>query len=261
MSTTALDALNSLLSAEDKAAFSALLSKNPKVAAKIGTGVQFLMDYAPDANENVDDKDDAAQQREAARVVEAARLAEAERVRNAAPPKDASPLADLKDIDALIDRKVNERLTAGKYLTGEEAAKAKTEIMTGSLALADDYAEIREQHREEFGERLNRPDFEKFVKDTPNKFGTLKAAHDAFVNEKRIEQRVEKGVAEALKLKTSQKDVPAQTTSSALSPAQEIIRKAKATETGAGESNVSRAAARLAQVMKNREGRESADAA
>lgn len=248
---TALDDLNSLLSADEQAQFAALL-KNPKFAEKTGMMTQFFKDYAefvdPEATPAKKDPPAAA-----ATTPPAATVTD--------PPAKVtlktSPSADLDSIGALIDQ----RLTTFKetLFTKDDATKARPEILAASLKLSDDYAEIRETHREEFGERLNRPEFEKFVEGARGRYPSLKDAHDAFVNEKRIEVRVKKGVEEAVKQKTSSATVPAQTTSAALSPAQEIIRKAKAEGNGGnGETNVSRAAARLTKLMHERE---SADAA
>jgi hypothetical protein len=250
---TALDDLNSLLTPEEQAQFSTLL-KNPKFAEATATRAQFFKDYAEFVEPSTKNPETPV-------VTPTPPAAPTAPTTPAAPAPTAvtpktSATSDLSAISALLDTKLTE--LRKEFVPAADVGKFRTEILSNAIKLSDDYASVREAHREEFGERLNRPEFEKFVADAGGRYPSMLDAHNAFVNDKRIELRVKKGVEEGLKLKTSSTTVPAQTTATALSPAQEIIRKAKSAESGNGETNVSRAAARLSKLMKDRDNSEAA---
>lgn len=254
---TALDLLNSMLTDDEKTQFTALLAKNPKFAEKVGTGVQFLLDYAEP------ERGDDAAATEAARkaaAAEATRKA-AEAAAAATPPPAAaattaaSALTDLAAIEKMFDTKLE--ALKKDFVPTSALPGYRTEMTAASIKSAHQVMRIEMTHKQEFGEDLDLDALDKYATEHPG-HKSITEVYDAMVGQKRMEKKIADGIADGLKLKKSGDTVPAQTTSSALSPAQEIIRKAKAETGNGGESNVSRAAARLANLMKNRESSEAA---
>lgn len=134
-----------------------------------------------------------------------------------------------------------------------------------AVKVSDNYAQVREDHRAEFGETLSRTDFEKFIAAHPK--GTwlddapgtengktgMKKAHDSFVADKRTQKLIKDGVAAGVKQELSARTVPGQTQSVALSPALQAMAKARETAGGGTKSNAMAAAERLAAMVRARE--------
>jgi hypothetical protein len=152
---------------------------------------------------------------------------------------------------------------AKDYVPVSKLGEYRTEILTHAIKTADDYSTIRENHRAEFSEPLDRNAFESFVA-TQNqagvKFPSLASAHDTFVKDKRVtasaaakKAEIDAAVAEALKQQRSS-NVPGQTQTIAMSPAQQVIAKAKAAAGGAGgaESAAMKAARALEELDRSR---------
>ncbi|HXN71539.1 MAG TPA: hypothetical protein VN861_03185 [Candidatus Acidoferrales bacterium] len=163
----------------------------------------------------------------------------------------AAILAKLDGIQTGIDAKISERLK--NVVTEDKLPAYRSELLTLAIKSADDYASVRESHREEFKEPLDRTAFEKFVADSTAaniKFPSMKAAHDTFVAEKRTaaqatakKAEIDAAVAEALKQQRSSTSVPGQTVTAGMSPAAQVIAKAKAAKANnGGESNAMRVA-------------------
>ena len=149
-----------------------------------------------------------------------------------------------------------------KFIPVEKLGEYRSEIAGTTLKLADDLANIRENHREEFGERLDRNAFEKFVNDQKAAgvgYKDLTAAHDAFVADKRVEKKIAEGVAAGVKQKTSAMEVPGQTQSVGMSAAQQVLSKARAEAAAQGGNNRAMAAAEKLRAL--RQGREDSGAA
>jgi hypothetical protein len=137
--------------------------------------------------------------------------------------------------------------------------------ITASTRTADQYARVRESHAREFpSDPLDLGAFEKFYLDQKAagvRYPTLIDAHDVFVKDKRVvasaaaeKAKIDAAVAEALKQARSSGSVPGQTQSTAMSPAQQVIAKAKAAGNGtAGESNAARVARELEALERNRQ--------
>lgn len=162
----------------------------------------------------------------------------------------AAILAKLDGIQTGIDAKI--AAATKDMIPVAKLPEYRTEILTAAIKSADDYASVRESHRDEFKEPLDRNAFETFVA-TQNqagvKFPSLRAAHDTFVSEKRTtaaatreQAKIDAAVAEALKQARSSASVPGQTQMTGLSPVAQIQAKARAAATNNGESNAMKAA-------------------
>lgn len=174
-----------------------------------------------------------------------------------ASPSDgmAAVLAELQSLKSKMDK---------DYVPVSKLGEYRTEILSHAIKTADDYSTIRENHRAEFNEPLDRNAYEAFVTTQSTagvKYPSLMAAHDAFVGEKRKtaqaaaeKARIDAGIAEGLKLARSSSSVPGQTQQIAASPAQQVIAKAKTTAGGGGgaESAAVRAARQLEDLDRNR---------
>jgi|ERR1700722_415643 len=161
------------------------------------------------------------------------------------------------DINTTIEAKLKDYIPAAKL------DEYRTSLLTSAIKSADDYASVRESHRAEFNEPLDRTAFEKFVVDQKAGgigYQSMSAAHDAFVKDKRVtasaaaeKAKIDAAVAEALKQARSSGSVPGQTQSTAMSPAQQVIAKAKAAGNGQGTgSNAERVARELEALERNR---------
>jgi len=165
-------------------------------------------------------------------------------------------LAKLTELSTNLDTRFEELDT--KFVPVAKLGEYRNDMLASSIRAADDYAQVRESHRAEFGEPLKRDDFEKFVMDQKTAgvgYKDMAAAHDSFVFEKRNAKKIADGIAEGVKVKTSGTNVPGSTQTVGLSPAQQVIAKAKAAAvgTGDGKSNAMAAADRLAQLRRQRE--------
>jgi len=170
----------------------------------------------------------------------------------------AAVLAKLEGIKTDIETKLKNVVTTDKL------PEYRAELLTLAIKSADDYASVRESHRAEFNEPLDRNAFEKFVADSNTagvKFPSMSAAHDVFVKDKRVtaqaaaeKARIDAAVAEALKQARSAGTVPGQTQTTSLSPAQQVIAKARATAAGDnGESNAMRVAREMEALERSRQ--------
>jgi len=175
----------------------------------------------------------------------------------AAPSADSGAiLAALNSLKLSIDDRFKNVVTMDKI--NELGANVVGQAATQALRQADEIFTIRDTHRREFNEDWNRAEFEKFVTDAAdpvtkrNRYPTLTDAYNAMVAEKRIAAKIATGIADGVKQKTSGATVPGQTTSSALSPAQQVMAKAKAASNSDGKSNIQSAIDRLAAMEAGR---------
>jgi hypothetical protein len=165
--------------------------------------------------------------------------------------------ASSADNKAIMDMLANLNKKLENVVTADQIPKLGAELVNNAIAhslrQADELAVIRETHREEFGEKLDKAAFEKFVLDAQDPttkrspYATLTAAYDAMVSQKRIDKKIADGITEGVKHKTSGAAVTGQTQSTSLSPAQQVIAKAKATG-GGGKSNLQAAIDRMAKL-------------
>jgi hypothetical protein len=164
----------------------------------------------------------------------------------------AAILAELNSLKAKLDK---------DYVPVAKLPEYRSEMLASAIKAADDYASVRENHRAEFNEPLDRGAFEKYVADNAAanvKFPSMSAAHDSFVREKRTTKaaadektRTDAAVAEALKQQKSSASVPGQTQQVAASPMQQVMQKARTTNSGA-ESAALVAARKLEDLDRNR---------
>jgi len=161
------------------------------------------------------------------------------------------------DFNTTLDAKLKD------YIPASKLNDYRTELLTSAIKSADDYASVRESHRAEFNEPLDRAAFEKFVVDQKAAsigYPSMSAAHDAFVKDKRVtaaataeKAKIDAAVAEALKQARSAGTVPGQTQSIAASPMAQVIAKQRAAANGnAGETNAQRVARELEALERGR---------
>lgn len=122
--------------------------------------------------------------------------------------------------------------TRAKTLAETMVKEAENRAVARSAYLSSEIYEIMDSHRTEFGKNLDRAGFEKFVTDHPG-MTSLRAAHDAFVSEERLEARAQKRATEIVAAKQTS-DVPGTSLPTATTPLGQMIR-ANAKAVGAGE--------------------------
>ena len=147
-------------------------------------------------------------------------------------------------------------------------AQLVNDAIAHSLRQADELSTIRETFHAEFPDKKwDKKAFEDFVlanqtetedpathaKIKRNKFSTLTDAYDAMVGKDRMAAEIAKGVADGVKQKMSGATVPGQTTSTALSAAQQVMAKAKKDQAAEGGSRLQNLIERASQLEKARE--------
>jgi hypothetical protein len=181
-----------------------------------------------------------------------------------AAPTTATPSADSAAILAALNSlktSVDDRLK--NVITKDEVntlgANLINQAATQALRQADEIFTIRDTYRREFNKDFDRPAFEKFVTDAVdpvtkrNRYATLTDAFNAMVAQDRVKAEIAKGVAEGVKQVESARTVPGQTTSTALSPAQQVMAKAKAATNSEGKTATQAAIDKLAALERSRE--------
>lgn len=128
-----------------------------------------------------------------------------------------------------------------------EGAMLEKTIRNAHLA-----ARIEREHHAAFNEDLDLDKLGEFINEQGKKgvkFADIKSAYDKMVEPRVIEAKIAAGIAEGVKQKTSAVTVPGQSQSSALSPAQQVIAKAKAAATSTeGKTNLQSAIDRLKTI-------------
>ena len=180
------------------------------------------------------------------------------------PTRDDGPalrriMEELSSLNKSLDTRFSD--FEKKVVTLDKVPEFRSQILASAIMTADDIMDIKASHKEEFGETFDRNKFNEFL-ETQKKanviYPSIRAAYDAMVGEKRVEAKVAKAVAEAKKQMKSSAEVPGSGSStSALSPVQTIIREAKK-GTGEGKTNAQKAAERLAEAVRARDGGEAA---
>jgi hypothetical protein len=169
----------------------------------------------------------------------------------------AAVLAALNGLKTSIDERFKNVVTMDKV--NELGAGLINQAATQALRQADEIFTIRDTHQREFGEPFDRTAFEKFITDNQdpttkrNKYSTLTDAYNAMVSEKRIAAQIKKGVDDGVKQKLSSTTVPAQTTSAGLSPAQQVMAKAKKDSAAAGGSQLQSLIAKAEALDRSRQ--------
>lgn len=160
----------------------------------------------------------------------------------------------LSELGTLLDTRF--KAFEERVVTMDKLPNLEGQVLTKALRLSHDIARIENNHEKEFGEQLDLDKFNAWYeeqKKTGANFGTVPKAYDVYVQERRVEAKIKLGIEEGIKQKQSSTGVPAVTTSVALSPAQQVLHDARKTET-TGESNAQKAARRLAELARSRDG-------
>jgi len=270
---TIMEQLLSTMTDEEKSVIRKKLAENPQIIADDSESSKLLAIYRGE-EETPEQK---AAREKADRDAAAARQAEADRIARETAAKAASSAGagagggDSAGIAAEL-RRLSETITAqqssfndfkSKVITTDQLPKLGADLTKNVLALAieraDEVSTIRETHRREFGEELDRTKFEEFAKagEDPtthvNKYRSITDAYNAYVGERRIQAKIDKGVADGVKQKLSGQEVPGSTQQVALSPAQQVMKKAAESANKDGKSNAMVAAERLKQIARQRE--------
>jgi hypothetical protein len=159
----------------------------------------------------------------------------------AQPSADQSALlAALNGLKASMDGlKTSTESKLANVITKDQLPTLSAEIYGRSIQLADETFELKAEHKANFSEPLDLQKLAEFNAEA-RKAGTvypnMRAAYNAMFADKLADKKVEAKVAEQVKQKLSAASVPGQTTSSALSPQQQVMAKAraKAAEGGTG---------------------------
>lgn len=143
-----------------------------------------------------------------------------------------------------------------KFVTVANLPTLEGQVLSKSIKNAYLASRIERKHHEEFNEDLNLDDVATYI-EAQRKLGVgfadIEKAHDAMVAEKRVEAKITKGIAEGVKQKTSASTVPGVSSGSSLSPAQQVIAKAKAGENNGTKTSAMIAAERLSKLSDARE--------
>ena len=151
----------------------------------------------------------------------------------AAPSADQSALlAALNGLKASMDGlKTSTESKLANVITKDQLPTLSAEIYGRSIQLADETFELKAEHKANFSEPLDLQKLAEFNAEA-RKAGTvypnMRAAYNAMYADKLSDKKVEAKVAEQVKQKLSAASVPGQTTSSALSPQQQVMAKARA---------------------------------
>jgi hypothetical protein len=189
----------------------------------------------------------------------------------ASPAADPNAIANNPILAKLaeLNTTVTSQLEALKnnMVTKTDVPEFERRILTLTLRTGIDLNKVMSKHQAEFGESLDDAAFQKFVteqaaagvkflSDPIDKQGGksgLEKAHDQWVNDRRTAAQIQKGISEGLKVKTSGQQVPGQTQATAMSPAQQVLAKAREGAKGGAGSNALAAAERMAAMVRQRD--------
>lgn len=226
---TDLDELVTMTSAADQQAFRDLLARNPNLATRVESSQAVFKAFVDGDTSQVDAAAQAARDR-----------ATAEAARNQPVAQRAQlDLADLEKLaDARAEAKFTAITTAPEYIASQEAMIERITkkvadgiaptLLSNAARSADEIYQVRRSHEKEFGTELDTPKFTEFLNANTGKFADLSKAHDAYVQDQRIEAKIAKGVAEGVAA-TQSTEVPGTTLPSASSPLGSMIRANKLT--------------------------------
>jgi len=231
MPITELEDLLGTFSAEDKAALEALLERSPAAKERLIS--------SEDVYKSLVDGDAAATARvEAKKAATAAttRTDPAARTTTTAPPP---PGIDPSQLDNMVAAKFRALLDAEyaapdfnsriKGLVQSTANELTPGLLTQTTRTADEIYTIRNSHMREFGKELDTAALGTFI-DEQRKlgktFGGYVDAHNAFMQEERVQMRIAKGVADGLAAKTTGA-VPGTTLTSGTSMAARMVQANK----------------------------------
>lgn len=138
----------------------------------------------------------------------------------------------LAETTKLMDTRFKPELEKQSTYIEEVATRAAQKIadqlgprlLAESIGTADTVYSIRSSHQAEFGEPLDMTKFNEFVDANKGSYSSLTAAHDAYVQQKRIDKRIAEGVAEGIAAHETT-DVPGTTVAGANSMLSRFVSK------------------------------------
>lgn len=255
---TIIEDLLALLSPEEQTAVKTKLAANPKLLAQ-----DKFVDSLFGAYRGLEEGTEPVVVTPAAVVHTPAVPSAAAPVVPAAVTVTPAATATSADNKAIMDMLAGLNKKLENVVTADQLPKLGADLVNSAIAhslrQADELAVIRETHREEFGDKLDKAAFEKFVVDAQDPttkrspYATLTDAYNAMVSEKRIAKKIADGVTEGVKQKTSASTVPGQTQTTSLSPAQQVMLKAKNESAGGAKTNLQLAIDRAAALVQSRD--------
>lgn len=175
----------------------------------------------------------------------------------------AQILAELTGLKSTLDTRFAE--LDKKFVPAADLDKHRGNLLQDAIRTSHDMAQIERRHEKEFSEDLDLDAFNKFIDDS--KVGgkviypSMMKAHDAYVAERRVKAEIAKGIADGVKQQTSAATIPGQTQSTGgMSPAQQVMAKARANGATEGKTSAMAAAERLTAIMRARDEGSSASA-
>ena len=257
MAKTIAEQLLAMLPENERAAFRAKLDMNPKLIAQDVKSTEIYSIYQGDDTDPEPVVVAAPVTATAATVATAAPVIApvVPTVPNSSASGNESILAELRNLSASINGRFE--TLRQEFIPMSKLDEYRTDWTNTAMKGSDDLAQVRENHRAEFGKPLDRDAFETYVinqKAAGVRFKDLKQAHDMFVQTERTESTIAKRVEEQVKQKRSADTAPGQTQSIGLSPSQAVLKKAReGVKGGDGKSNAMAAAQRLSQLERARD--------
>src|SRR5271156_2451662 len=223
MAKSILDELESILG---KDAVSKIKSDG-KLSDKVADMDRVYGFYTGDLDDTHDDAARLAAEKEASDRQRLTEKAEADRI--AAERSRTVSSGSTAELTSVLNELKTLTTTINEFKEFQKNAITLDKLPTyeaNILRKTHEISLITNNHEKEFSESLDLNKLDEWVteqKKTGAGWPSITSAYDAWVNEKRIEARIQKGVAEGVKQKASSSAVPGQTHTASLSPAQQIM--------------------------------------
>ncbi len=257
MAKTIIEQLSELLDADGKAKLQAVLAANPKVAVddrRMGELFGLYMGEGMDEPATTTAATSAATTHTPV-VPNTTNAATTTTTAAAAPVTTSSN--DFKTVlDALNGLKTSMETKLGNVITKDQIPELSKNLRTQTIRDAHLTFKIEAAHKAMFNEDLDLDKVGTFITEQGKlgiQYPDVEKAYTAMMAEKLTEMKIAKGIEDGVKQKTSGSTVPAQTTSSALSPAQQINAKAKKDQSEAGGTRLQSLIERAKQLENSRE--------
>lgn len=192
---TELQALSAKLSAEDQALLDGILGRSPDLATDLIARDSLYQAFVTGDDTQLPGRTAAVAPgtaRAAAADIDALLPTIERRIAN----KYDQQITDLNTKFAAIDVEKQAEAIFDRVF----AAKSKefeSDLLGKAAQTSDSIYQIRRSHEKEFGNELDTTKFTEFIKEHPG-YKTLAEAHDAMVQDERIQARIDKGVADKL---------------------------------------------------------------